>query len=254
MPNPDTTPDAGRERVELGSAKYDLGRKLEAIVTLASKWEDAAEKFAAVLRDTALAPPEPAAPLSQGAPDTQALAEAFCVWPLPQSVCSDRCATDPNYGFPRSGTNLLTVDEAKAMFDHLVDCGLLRTAPPSQAAADVLAERRRQVEVEGWTPEHDDRHDKGEMARAAASYVAASSIAFWMGVIDCDHDIDPPLNGLGYSAGWHHGIRNALNWPWDRKRWKPGLVRRNLVKAGALILAEIERIDRATRKDRAHDQ
>ncbi len=71
-PNPATTPDAGREKVELGSAKYDLGRKLEAIVTLASKWEDAAEKFAAVLRDTALAPPEPAAPLSQGAVDVLA--------------------------------------------------------------------------------------------------------------------------------------------------------------------------------------
>lgn len=34
-------------------------------------------------------------------------------------------------------------------------------------------------------------------------------------------------------------------WPWDASWWKPNARRRNLVKAGALILAEIERIDRA---------
>lgn len=60
--------------------------------------------------------------------DTQALAEAFCMWPLPSSVCSDPCATMP--GYPnRSGTNLITVAEAKAMFDHLVERGLLQIAP-----------------------------------------------------------------------------------------------------------------------------
>lgn len=35
------------------------------------------------------------------------------------------------------------------------------------------------------------------------------------------------------------------NWPWHRVWWKPSTRRRNLVKAGALILAEIERLDRA---------
>jgi hypothetical protein len=37
----------------------------------------------------------------------------------------------------------------------------------------------------------------------------------------------------------------ASIWPWDRAYWKPRGPRNNLVKAGALILAEIERIDRA---------
>ena len=40
----------------------------------------------------------------------------------------------------------------------------------SQAATDVLAERARQVSVEGWTPEHDDAHASGEMAGAASCY------------------------------------------------------------------------------------
>lgn len=37
---------------------------------------------------------------------------------------------------------------------------------------EIAAERRRQIEAEGWTPEHDDQHDEAEMARAAALIVA----------------------------------------------------------------------------------
>lgn len=86
------------------------------------------------------------------------------------------------------------------------------------AARDVLAERRRQIEAEGWTPEHDDEHGAGEMAAAAACYA---------------------LNAAGC------GCEVARNWPWDRSWWKPSTARRDLVKAAALILAEIERLDRA---------
>lgn len=41
------------------------------------------------------------------------------------------------------------------------------TAMTSEAAKDVIAERQRQVSVEGWTPEHDDEHVNSEMAKAA---------------------------------------------------------------------------------------
>ena len=42
----------------------------------------------------------------------------------------------------------------------------------SKAALDVLGERTRQIEAEGWTPEHDDEHSTGGMAFAAAAYAA----------------------------------------------------------------------------------
>lgn len=48
-----------------------------------------------------------------------ALVGRFLAWPLPASVASDLCVTDPNYKFPRSGTCLLTADEARQMFEHL---------------------------------------------------------------------------------------------------------------------------------------
>jgi len=53
------------------------------------------------------------------------LVNAFLAWPLPDSVCSDQCATEK--GYPnRSGTNLLTAIEARQMFEYLLGrCGTL---------------------------------------------------------------------------------------------------------------------------------
>lgn len=49
----------------------------------------------------------------------QALAERFCSAPLPESVCADTCACMPGYPQPRTGTNLLTVAEAKVVMEHV---------------------------------------------------------------------------------------------------------------------------------------
>lgn len=89
------------------------------------------------------------------------------------------------------------------------------------AVREIAAERRRQVEVEGWTPEHDDAHVNGEMAGAAACYC------------------------LGSVSHWAGSMAIQSLWPWDKSWWKPTDRRRDLIKAGALIVAEIERLDRA---------
>ena len=87
----------------------------------------------------------------------------------------------------------------------------------TRAARDVLTERARQQSEEGWTQAHDDQHLGGEMAKAAACY--AMYFDFRLGVC-------PP------------------DWPWAQSWWKQKNPRRDLVRAAALILAEIERIDR----------
>lgn len=47
------------------------------------------------------------------------LVDAFLAWPLPHTVCSDLCAT--KQGYPnRTGTNLLTADEARQMLKHVI--------------------------------------------------------------------------------------------------------------------------------------
>jgi len=93
-----------------------------------------------------------------------------------------------------------------------------------RAARDVLAERQRQIEAEGWTPAHDDEHEDGQLAAASASYAVAS------------------VNPSAFAAP-------PSLWPWTSEWWKPSTRRRMLVKGGALILAEIERLDRAAAKN-----
>jgi hypothetical protein len=111
------------------------------------------------------------------------------------------------------------------------ECEGLRAA----SARDVLAERRRQVEDEGWTPKHDDSHSGREMACAAGIYALIAGA----GETDYRNASD------GYSLNDYLQAAIDHYWPWDRGWLKPTSRRRDLVKAGALILAEIDRIDRA---------
>jgi len=99
------------------------------------------------------------------------------------------------------------------------------------AARDVLKERLRQINQEGWTPEHDDTYESGEIAGAAACYARHVNARGWV------YKGNPSSYQLETEPN---------NWPWDPEWWKPVSPRRDLVRAGALILAEIDRIDRAS--------
>jgi hypothetical protein len=118
---------------------------------------------------------------------------------------------------------------AKAVFNlppmaqRFARAALAQPAEPVTAAAcDVLAERARQIGAEGWTAAHDDKYASRELSRAAACYALHTE----------------PVGNVGDYLRF---------WPWPADWWKPTNYRRNLVKAGALILAEIERTDRAER-------
>jgi hypothetical protein len=86
----------------------------------------------------------------------------------------------------------------------------------------IATERIRQIEVEGWTPEHDRAHgDNDSLAMAAVSYATPARLR------------QSPLPGMA-----------PLTWPWLERYWKPCPDDRirELVKAGALIAAEIDRL------------
>lgn len=100
----------------------------------------------------------------------------------------------------------------------------------SRAAQDVLAERQRQISVEGWDDTNDDCNDKSELAQAAACYALSGT---------------PADEAVFIHGRWKDPRDLFWPWTWDRSWWKPTNRRRDLVKAGALILAEIERLDRA---------
>lgn len=108
----------------------------------------------------------------------------------------------------------------------------IRREPPAGAGpflfpaiAAIDAERRRQITEEGYTADHDDHHDFGELAAAASGYALKASLP------PQDHRFGPRMP--------------PPYWPFADEWWKPVDRRRDLIRAGALIVAEIERIDRA---------
>ena len=92
-----------------------------------------------------------------------------------------------------------------------------------ESGVDLInAERERQIKEEGWSMEHDDIANNDEqLAQAAALYALP----------ECFREYEYSVNNL---------------WPWDKKWWKPTPDDRirELAKAGALIAAEIDRLQR----------
>lgn len=134
---------------------------------------------------------------------------------------ADEQFTRPGLYYWNGETNVLAFDS--------------RGASALSVCQEIAAERLRHFNVFGWNADHDDEHGKGELSAAAANYVVASRLAMALGGSGYDGDTSPPLDGFGA----------ALAWPWAATWWKPGQVRRMLVKAASLIVAEIERLDRS---------
>lgn len=92
----------------------------------------------------------------------------------------------------------------------------------------IAAERQRQMDVEGWSASHDDNHAGAELVCAAICYAEAGS--------GYDLEISPSRKQ-----------EVPFLWPWEAKWWKPSDdIVRNLARAGALIAAEIDRVQRAS--------
>lgn len=85
----------------------------------------------------------------------------------------------------------------------------------------IAAERARQVEKEGWTPEHDDEHRPEELELAAVCYAT-------------------PPEMRNASKKSVDGIWVPFLWPWEGCWWKPSTRERDLEKAGALMSAALD--------------
>lgn len=89
----------------------------------------------------------------------------------------------------------------------------------------IVLERQRQIDEEGYTAENDDNYTMDEFVLAASCYIFPES---------------------GYSSVGNREAYVKAVWPWENKQWKPSSGNRikELVKAGALIAAEIDRLNR----------
>lgn len=100
----------------------------------------------------------------------------------------------------------------------------------------ISEERQRQIDVEGYTTEHDDQHDDGSLACAAAAYA-------WPMEYDGFETIDnPEFPGEVMPSG----VDRKDMFPFAPEGWKPSPDDRirELAKSGALIAAEIDRLQR----------
>ncbi|WCA60351.1 hypothetical protein G6M16_007515 [Agrobacterium tumefaciens] len=129
-------------------------------------------------------------------------------------------------------------DIFEATYDAVVSAGDTDPDPApaqlhswfSKAALDVTAERRRQIEAEGYGNRHDDAHTSFEITKAAVAYAQRAAMSDDVRAFKEKRDHVPGL------------------WPWARAWWKPKGRRADLVRAAALLIAEIERLDRAEAK------
>lgn len=104
----------------------------------------------------------------------------------------------------------------RAADDALIRDAIVSAATPSRDIPDsgcdlIATERRRQIEVEGYTAENDDRY---HLHMAAAAYA---------------------------SQAYNRKAAQPIDWPFSPRSWKPSTPLRNLVKAGALIAAAIDK-------------
>ena len=102
-------------------------------------------------------------------------------------------------------------DITKKDLNEIIDCVITNTG----AAGQIMKERERQIVEEGYPVKDDvNFNSHGELARAAMCYMSTVT-----------HNTVPSL------------------WPYHKNAWKPGSRLRDLVKAGALVAAEIDRME-----------
>lgn len=111
-------------------------------------------------------------------------------------------------------------DEPCTEFRLMATIAPAETPPARNSLRLIAQERQRQISVEGWTPEHDASHRWGQMSIAAACYA---------------------VEGTDASVSYPNDDPEGSGWPWGADWWKPKDRVRNLVRAGALIAAEIDR-------------
>jgi hypothetical protein len=101
----------------------------------------------------------------------------------------------------------------------------------------IAEERKRQIEKEGYSALHDSNHKPSESIRAAEAYIEAATI-------NADGREDKVL------LEYYKAEKGQNCWPWGMVTFKPTTAKRDLVKAGALIAAAIDRLQMETEKEK----
>ena len=117
----------------------------------------------------------------------------------------------------------------------------------AKAGVELIAgERKRQIEKEGWSSDHDDEHVEGQMAWAAICYIAPARVYRKGGF----SFFDPWAWDKEWDKRLKYGKKGDDELP-DPKTYAPEQRLDLLVKAGALIAAEIDRLNRLKERQKS---
>ena len=162
--------------------------------------------------------------------DTNALVERFLAWPVPKSVRSDLCVTQ-DYPHQRSGTNLLTADEARQMIEYLFG-DTLRAQATALAEAEVERDRLRAIHgakstieecfdrtsyttlsaaIKGWKERATAAEAERDAARAEAGRLKPRKCAATTST-DPPQDCDAPF--CGCNPAWQEALSMAQESGW----------------------------------------
>lgn len=158
----------------------------------------------------------------QPAPVPPAAEVPAAATPEPAAPAPAAAAFDPASGESKTGVVLVGGQDLGARIT-----AALNAAPELQVvieaagevAAEVFVERLRQIIEEGHSVEQDDAYTDYQLPRAAVCYA---------------------IRGAGLPPH-----KATLYWPWNPATFKPAGDDRDLIKAAALILAELQRRQRA---------
>lgn len=103
--------------------------------------------------------------------------------------------------------------------------------PTESIISEIHRERERQYTHKWHSNEEDDKHTEGQLAKAASCYAAGETV-YRIDFLCYGRDFNPKPS-----------IKDL--WPWAGCWWNPKTRRDDLIRAAALIVAEIERLDRA---------
>ena len=104
----------------------------------------------------------------------------------------------------------------------------------------IAEERQRQIDVEGYNEQHDSQHDFRELVQAARTYIDAAILTTKSKEMG---------NSDEASISWHKDNEPfewkylKLGWPWKEESFKSTTSLQDLIKAGALIAAAIDRLE-----------
>lgn len=106
---------------------------------------------------------------------------------------------------------------------------------------ELIAEERQRQINNGYDAQHDSHHNFDELASAAKTYINAAFLTTKSKEMGNSNQAAISWHKYNEPFEWKY---LKLGWPWEEESFKPTTSLEDLIKAGALIAAAIDRLQK----------